>query len=98
MTTIGAQSGAELIRRAYANLTGLRENLPKGLVHEGCAELLDIYKCALDELEEAGFDVNEWRIRTRLGELHVTVLRAKIDAALTYFTVQQKRVQIGFRN
>jgi hypothetical protein len=85
------------ILRAYANLKAVRENLPGGFVHEKGLYLM--YNQALDELQQAGADVSEWRMPyDAVGETDAKEFAARIDAILMYFTVQEQKTQIGFRS
>jgi hypothetical protein len=82
--------------RAYANLKAVRENLGTGYIHE--EGFYRQYNQALDELQQAGVDVNEWRIpASAVGEIDGKEFRAKIDAILFYFEVQKPRTKIGFK-
>ncbi len=94
MADSNAQS--DLIRRAYANLKSVRDNLPSGYVHD--AGFFRMYDQALDQLQQSGNDVAEWRMpATAIGNVDGNEFRAKVDAVLTYFTVREKDVKIGFR-
>ncbi len=94
MTSTDEQS--DLIRRAYANLESLRDNLTPGYVHE--PGFYKMYDQALDQLQQAGNDVGEWRIPAgAVGFIDGNEFRAKVDAVLAYFTVQKEQVKIGFR-
>ena len=95
MTNASAQAD-DLIKRAYVNLTSVRANLPSGYVHE--EGFFKMFNQALDELQQAGVDVSEWRMpRSALGNIDGNEFRAKIDAILMYFTVQHENTHIGFR-
>lgn len=90
-----ADAQPDLIRRAFANLKSVRDNLPSGYVHD--AGFFKMYDQALDQLQRAGHDVAEWRMpATAIGNVDGNEFRAKVDAVLTYFTVREKDVQIGF--
>jgi hypothetical protein len=83
------------ILRAYANLKAVRDNLGSGYVHE--EGFYRQYNSALDELQQAGVDVAEWRIPHRdVGNIDGKEFRAKIDAILIYFSVQNPKTKIGF--
>ena len=83
------------ILRAYANLKAVRDNLGSGYVHED--GFYRQYDRALDELQQAGVDVREWRIpHSAEGNIDGNEFRAKIDAILIYFTVQRPGTKIGF--
>ena len=85
----------DLIRRAYVNLTSLRENMPDGYVHE--KSFYKSFNQALDQLHHAGYDVNEWRLASNaVGETDGSEFKQKIEAILKYFTIQQERTAIGF--
>lgn len=87
---------SDTIRRAFANLKAVRDNMPSGYVHDG--GLFKMYDRALDQLQQAGHDVLEWRIpAAAVGNIDGNEFRAKVDAVLTYFTVRENDVQIGFR-
>ena len=95
MTT--TKSPVDLFGRAYANLKSVRQNLGTGYVHE--RTFYEMYNQALNDLEQTGNDVQNWRIpSSAIGSLDAGELRAKIDAILTYFTVQRESVKIGFQN
>jgi len=86
------------VKRALVRLNALRGNLDMtGYVEQGVVE---IFNSALDELQRAGEDVSEWKTISP-SEVYQGVdqheFRAKVDAILMSFTVQQERVQIGFR-
>ncbi len=93
--TNAAAAHADLIRRAYVNLKSVRDNLPEhGYIVE--KTLFAMFNRALAELQAAGKNVSEWRMPPdAAGRIDTSEFRAKIDAILMYFTVQQ-RVQIGF--
>ncbi len=95
MTNAAAAAHADLIRRAYVNLKSVRDNLPeRGYIVE--KTLFAMFNRALAELQAAGKNVSEWRMPPdAAGRIDTSEFRAKIDAILMYFTVQQ-RVQIGF--
>jgi len=82
--------------RAYANLTAMRNNLPSGYVHE--EDFYKMFDTALNELQQAGAEVNEWRFPPdAVGGIDALEFRAKIDAILLYFTIEQEKTAIGFR-
>ena len=84
------------ILRAYANLRAVREHLGSGYIHQ--QGFYEQYGRALDELQQAGVDVSEWRIPANaVGEIHGKEFRAKIDAILIYFDVQKEGTRVGFR-
>lgn len=84
------------ILRAYANLKAVRENLGAGYVHQ--KGFYHQYNHALDQLEQAGIDISEWRIpHSDVGSISGNEFRAKIDAILIYFSVQNEKTKIGFR-
>jgi len=84
------------IRRAYANLKAIRDNLGSGFVHE--EGFYRQYDRALDELQQAGVDVREWRMPgNAVGNTDAHEFRSTIDAILIYFTVQETKARIGFR-
>jgi hypothetical protein len=83
------------IMRAYANLKAVRDNLGNGYVHE--EGFYRQYGRALDELQQAGVDVGEWRIaHSEVGNIDGKEFRAKIDAILIYFSAQNPKTKIGF--
>jgi len=87
----------DAIRRAYVNLKAVRTNLPSGYVHE--EGLFKMFNRALDELQQTGVDVSEWRMPyDAVGNTDATEFAARIDAILMYFTLQQQKTRIGFRN
>ncbi len=90
-----AAAQADLIQRAYVNLKSVRDNLPeRGYVIE--KTFFAMFNRALAELQGAGKNVSEWRMPPdAAGKIHSSEFRAKIDAILMYFTVQQQQVQIG---
>jgi hypothetical protein len=84
------------VLRAYANLKAVRDNLGPGYVHE--EGFYRQYNSALDELQQAGVDVSEWRMtHSDVGNIDGREFRAKIDAILIYFNVQTQKPAIGFR-
>jgi hypothetical protein len=84
------------VLRAYANLKAVRDNLGSGFIHE--EGFYQQYDLALDELQQSGFDVKEWRIpHGAFGSIDGNEFRAKIDAILIYFVVQKPGSTIGFR-
>ena len=86
----------DLIRRAFVNLNSLRENMPVGYVHE--ESFYKSFNQALDQLQQAGNDVSEWRLAANsVGEADGLEFKQKIDAILMYFTIQQQKTAIGFR-
>jgi len=95
MSTVVTTNDA--IRRAYVNLKALRTNLPRGYVHE--EGLFKMFNRSLDELQQAGVDVSEWRMpHDAVGNTDATEFAARIDAILMYFTLRQEKTQIGFCN
>jgi hypothetical protein len=95
MSTAAVHTGDPILR-AYANLKASRENLPERFVYqEGFYRMFDL---ALDELQQAGVDVSEWRLPPNaVGITHSSEFRARIDAVLMYFTLRQEKTPIGFR-
>jgi hypothetical protein len=94
MSNDAAQT-SDLIQRAYVNLKSVRDSLTSGYVHE--EGFFHMFSRALDELGQAGIDVNEWRLpHGAVGNVDANEFRAKIDAILMYFTIQQNKIQIGF--
>ena len=84
------------ILRAYANLRAVRGNLPSGFVHEKGLYLM--YNQALDELQQVGVDVGEWRMPfDAVGETDAKEFGARIDAILMYFSIREQKAPIGFR-
>jgi hypothetical protein len=85
------------ILRAYANLKAVRDNLPDRNVFQ--SGLYSMFNSALDELQQAGVDVREWRLPSDAeGHTNAKEFAARIDAILTYFTFQnEKAATIGFR-
>ena len=95
MASTTVQTG-DAIQRAYANLKAVRDNLSGGYVHE--ETYYKMFSTALGELQQAGVDVSEWRLPPNpVGTLDANEFRAKIDAILMYFTIQQEKTAIGFR-
>jgi hypothetical protein len=95
MASTTARTG-DAILRAYANLKAIRDNLPDRFVYQ--QEFYTMFNEALEELQQAGVDVSEWRLRPDgLGNTHATAFRAKIDAILTYFSIRQEKTRIGFQ-
>ncbi len=92
MVTTGQNQ--DLLRRALVNLKAVRTNLPEKLVNQ--PTLYQMFDTALDQLEHAGEDVSEWRRSGDEGPLHSVEFKAKIDAILMYFTIQQENTSIGF--
>jgi hypothetical protein len=83
------------IRRAYANLMSLRANLQPGYVTDTI--YYTMFDNALDQLQQAGANVSEWRIpRQSVGNLDSGEITVRIDAILTYFKVVQEKIPIGF--
>jgi hypothetical protein len=78
------------------NLNAVRANLPEKMVNQ--PTLYQQFDTALNYLEQAGEDVHEWRRSDDEGPLHSLEFKAKIDAILMYFTIQQENTQIGFHN
>jgi len=95
MALADMQTGDPILR-AYANLKAVRDDLPdKNVFREG---LYAMFNNALDELQEAGVDVREWRLPgSALGNTHAKEFAARIDAILMYFSFQTKKTTIGFR-
>jgi len=88
---------ADLIRRAYVNLASLRKNLSPGYVTE--ATFYDMFERSLDQLQQAGHDVAEWRLpqnAKRSQETDSSEFLARIDAVLGYFTILHEKTAIGF--
>lgn len=86
---------SDRVKRACSILAALRQNLEglRGYIHQ--AELINMYNCAIQLLEEDGHAMAEWRLSRRtIEELKAVELRVKIDTVLTYFSVADK--QIGF--
>lgn len=84
------------ILRAYANLKAVRDNLPDRFVFQ--QGLYTMFNNALDELQQAGVDVREWRLPSNaVGNTHAKEFAARIDAILTYFIFQNEKTTIGFR-
>ncbi len=91
----GAVQTHDFIRRAFVNLKSLRENMPVGYVHE--ESFYKSFNQALDQLQQAGNDVSEWRLASNaVGEADGLEFKQKIDAILMYFTIQQQKTAIGF--
>lgn len=87
----------DLLRRAYANLKSIRENLSGGYVHD--EGLFNMFATALNQLQQAGVDVREWRMpHDAIGNIGDNEFRARIDAILIYFIFRQENTQIGFHN
>lgn len=89
-----ATQNQDLLRRALVNLKAVRNNLPEKLVNQ--PTLYQQFDTALNQLEQAGEDVSEWRRWGDEGPLHSLEFKAKIDAILMYFTIEQQDTQIGF--
>jgi Asp-tRNA(Asn)/Glu-tRNA(Gln) amidotransferase A subunit family amidase len=92
------EESQDLTRRAYVNLTSLRNNLPPGYVTD--ATFYYMFQRALDQLQQAGHDVVEWRLphnAKQRQETDSSEFLARIDAVLGYFTVLQEKMVIGFR-
>ncbi len=85
----------DAILRAYVNLKAVRDDLPaKNVFQKG---LYTMFNNALEELQEAGVDVREWRLPPgSFGCTHADEFRARIDAILMYFSIQQQKTKIGF--
>jgi len=93
MATVPVPNPEDLIRRAFHNLSALRANVPKGYIERKYA---DQFKHALDQLEQVGFDVQEWRIPpSDLREFEYEDLVTRLDAVLGYFERPQEK--IGFQ-
>lgn len=100
-------SQRDQVVRAYAKLKALEETMSKGMVPE---HQVHQYNRALDELSEAGFDVEEWRIQAHVltaishsgsGTRYApeSMMRPRLIAVLRYFEIStsaEKR-DIGFR-
>lgn len=83
------------ILRAYANLKAVRDNLPDRFVFQ--QGLYTMFNNALDELQQAGVDVREWRLPSNaVGNTHAKEFAARIDAILMYFAFQKEKTTIGF--
>jgi hypothetical protein len=82
----------DLIRRAFHNLASLRSNLPKGYINRKYADQLHH---GLDQLERAGYDVDEWRVPHSTRDLEHQDLAIRLDAVLGYFSNPQEK--IGFK-
>lgn len=83
------------VKRACSILTALRQNLEgvRGYIHQ--TELINMYNCAIQLLEEDGPALAEWKLTRRtIEELKAVELRVKVDTVLTYFSFADK--QIGF--
>lgn len=95
MTEADMRTGDPILR-AYANLKAVRNNLPdKNVFQHG---LYTMFNSALDELQQAGVDVREWRLPSNaVGNTHAKEFAARIDAILMYFTFQNEKTTIGFR-
>jgi hypothetical protein len=86
----------DLLRRALVNLKALKANLPRGYIHE--ASFFTTFERSLDQLEQAGAEVSEWRLpHTDVGELEDSEFRVRIDAILEYFSVVERDASIRFR-
>jgi hypothetical protein len=84
------------ILRAYANLKSVRDNLPDRNVFQ--PGVYTMFNNALDELQQAGVDVREWRLPSdAVGNTNAKEFAARIDAILTYFIFQNGKKTIGFR-
>ena len=96
------------IVKAYARLRGLRINI-SDKEYWAPRILVDDFNRALDDLKDGGFDLSDFRIAGKdleipamLGEESRTarssVLKARIDAVLVYFDVQEGKTQarVGF--
>jgi hypothetical protein len=87
----------DLMCRAYVNLTILRDKLPSGRVHEEA--LFRIFNQSLEELRQAGLDLNEWRLPEEAVEkTDAQEFRSRIDAIMTYFSVRDEKVKLRFRS
>ncbi len=95
MALADMQTGDPILR-AYANLKAVRDNLPdKNVFQEG---LYAMFNGALDELQQVGVDVREWRLPSgAVGNTHAKEFAARIDAILMYFSFQTQKTTIGFR-
>lgn len=88
---------ADLTLRAYVNLKSLRKNLTPGYVTE--VTFYDMFNRSLDQLQQAGNDVAEWRLPHNARDRQETdssEFFARIDAILGYFTILQEKTVIGF--
>jgi hypothetical protein len=95
MTDKAAQD-EDAIRRAYANLKSLRDNIPPGYVTD--AVFYETFNRSLDLLQQTGADVREWRLpRKPIGEMDQSEFFLQIDAILAYFTILEQKIPIGFR-
>ncbi len=57
-----------------------------------------MFNNALDELQQAGEDVREWRLpNNAVGNTNAKAFAARIDAILLYFTFQNEKATLGFR-
>jgi len=96
MVAIADMRAGDPILRAYASLKAVHDNLPdKNVIQPG---LYTMFNNALDELQQAGVDVREWRLPSNaVGNTHAKEFAARIDAILMYFTFQNEKTTIGFR-
>lgn len=79
----------ELRKRALAILRALPDNLPPGYLHPSDHEYLKTFDRALELLQEAGYDVGDWRLSPgAVDTLDDSMLRSKIDAVLLYFDMR----------
>ena len=86
----------DAILRACANLKAVRDNLPDRNVFQ--TGLYTMFNNALDELQQAGVDVGEWRLPSNaVGNTNAKEFAARIDAILMYFIFQKEKTTIGFR-
>jgi len=102
-----ASDQSDKLARAYARLSALRENIPKGNMVDGL--YLREYHEALKHLEELGFDVAEFKVPDRLvrytflfvggSMVERALLLSKLDAVLAYFELvtQKAPASIGFK-
>src|SRR5277367_4481238 len=95
--TIGNLEREDLLKRAFANLTSIREHVTLGNVFQDTH--LNLYNKALGYLKQAGEDVSEWRLppTAEQGAMDSSELRALIDSILVYFQLKESKASIGFQ-
>jgi hypothetical protein len=90
-----APQGDDLLKRACLKLETLEiPELPVSFWYD--SEQVNIYNSALDDLQKAGDDVQEWRMsRSQLDGLDAAAFRSRVAAVLAYVRIP-RTPQIGF--
>ncbi|MFQ5894500.1 MAG: hypothetical protein ACE5JJ_01590 [Nitrospinota bacterium] len=92
-------ANADLVKMAYGRLLGLRDNIPKNLVH---INYVNEFHDIISDLESLGFQLDKFRVpnvatREFRGQYcEGDFLRMKVDGLLNLFHVSEDRQKIGF--